>query len=101
LFLFEEKFFVGRYLIDNLKLSIGFSIKSVWDFRKECNIMSFAHDFWEEFEKLSIDLLKSYFKNIESTKISINRTQNQKDGGYDGIIFISTDSKHTPYKILS
>ena len=63
--------------------------------------MSFAHDFWEEFEKLSIDLLKSYFKNIESTKISINRTQNQKDGGYDGIIFISTDSKHTPYKILS
>lgn len=63
--------------------------------------MSFAHDFWEEFEKLSIDLLKLYFKDIESSKISINKTQNKKDGGYDGIIIISTESGHTPYKILS
>ena len=63
--------------------------------------MSFAHDFWEEFEKLSIDLLKLYFKDIESSKISINKTQSKKDGGYDGIIIISTESGHTPYKILS
>ena len=63
--------------------------------------MDFAKEYWEEFEKLSIDLLKSYFEDIDETKISVKRTQSQKDGGYDGIVIISDTTNNVAYKILS
>lgn len=61
--------------------------------------MGFAQDYWEDFEKLSIDLLKLLFEEYHFDKC-IERTQNSKDGGYDGIVLIS-DSEHNIYKAIS
>ena len=63
--------------------------------------MDFAKEYWEEFEKLSIDLLKSYFKDIDKSKISVRRTQSRKDGGYDGMIIISDSPNKVTQRILS
>ena len=61
--------------------------------------MGFAQDYWEDFEKLSIDLLKLLFKDYHFDKC-IERTQNSKDGGYDGIVLIS-DKEYNIYKAIS
>lgn len=63
--------------------------------------MSFAKEYWEEFERLSVDLLKSYFRDIDEANISVRKTQSKKDGGYDGIVIISDTSNNVSYKILS
>ena len=54
--------------------------------------MSFAREYWEEFEKLSLDILKTYISENSEVNYYIKRTPNRKDGGYDGIIVISTVS---------
>ena len=64
--------------------------------------MSFAREYWEEFEKLSLDILKTYISENSEVNYYIKRTPNRKDGGYDGIIVITTN--HDPneiYKLLS
>lgn len=64
--------------------------------------MSFAREYWEEFEKLSLDTLKTYISENSEVNYYIKRTPNRKDGGYDGIIVITTN--HDPneiYKLLS
>lgn len=61
--------------------------------------MGFAQDYWKDFEELSIDLLKLLFKEYHFNK-HIEKTQNSKDGGYDGIVIIS-DNEHNVYKAIS
>ena len=64
--------------------------------------MSFAKDNWEEFEKLSISILKTYLPTDSEISYSITHTPNRKDGGYDGLIIISSNDKNIDqYKILS
>lgn len=54
--------------------------------------MGFAQDYWKDFEELSIDLIKLLFKDYHFDK-HIEKTQNSKDGGYDGVVLIS-DNEH-------
>lgn len=61
--------------------------------------MGFAQDYWKDFENLSIDLLELLFKNCYFDK-HIERTKNSKDGGYDGIILISS-KEYNIYKAIS
>lgn len=61
--------------------------------------MGFAQDYWKDFEELSIDLIKLLFKDYHFDK-HIEKTQNSKDGGYDGVVLIS-DNKHNVYKAIS
>ena len=64
--------------------------------------MSFAEEHWEEFEKLSLRILKTYLPTDSEISYSITHTANRKDGGYDGLIIISSGDKNIePYKILS
>ena len=64
--------------------------------------MSFAKDNWEEFEKLSISILETYLPVNSEISYSITHTPNRKDGGYDGLIIISSDNENIDqYKILS
>lgn len=64
--------------------------------------MSFAKDNWEEFEKLSINILETYLPTDSELSYSVTHTPNHKDGGYDGLIIISSNNKTIdPYKILS
>ena len=64
--------------------------------------MSFAGEYWEEFEKLSLDILKTYMSENSEVNYSIKRTPNRKDGGYDGIIVITSDhDSNEIYKLLS
>ena len=62
--------------------------------------MSFAKDNWEEFEKLSISILETYLPVNSEISYSITHTPNRKDGGYDGLIIISSDNENIDqYKI--
>lgn len=61
--------------------------------------MGFAQDYWKDFEELSIDLIKLLFKDYHFDK-HIEKTQNSKDGGYDGVVLIS-DNEHNVYKAIS
>lgn len=64
--------------------------------------MSFADEYWEEFEKLSLDILKTYISDNPEVNYYIKRTPNRKDGGYDGIIVISSNhDSNEIYKLLS
>ena len=59
--------------------------------------MGFAQDYWKDFEELSIDLLKLLFKEYHFNK-HIEKTQNSKDGGYDGIVIISDNPNSENYQ---
>lgn len=48
--------------------------------------MSFAKDNWEEFEKLSISILKTYLPTDSEISYSITHTPNRKDGGYASFV---------------
>ena len=64
--------------------------------------MSFAKDNWEEFEKLSLSILETYLPTDSEFSYSITHTPHRKDGGYDGLIIISSsDENIDQYKILS
>lgn len=64
--------------------------------------MSFAGEYWEEFEKLSLDILKTYISDNSEVNYYIKRTPNRKDGGYDGIIVITSNhDSNEIYKLLS
>lgn len=53
------------------------------------NNEDFAKKYWAEFEKLVLKLLQSELENADDNYTYYSRkTQNQKDGGYDGIIII-------------
>ena len=55
--------------------------------------MSFAKDNWEEFEKLSLSILETYLPTDSEFSYSITHTPHRKDGGYDGLIIISSACK--------
>ena len=64
--------------------------------------LSFAEEYWEEFEKLSLDILKTYISKNSEINYYIKRTPNRKDGGYDGIIVITANHDSDEiYKLLS
>lgn len=58
----------------------------------------FAKKYWEDFEELSVDILKLIFKEYKEK--DIKKTKGRKDGGYDAYVLIS-DSKQNAYKAIS
>ena len=56
--------------------------------------MSFAKDNWEEFEKLSLSILETYLPTDSEFSYSITHTPHRKDGGYDGLIIISSSDEN-------
>lgn len=55
---------------------------------KKRNKNNFAKKYWRFFEKLVILLLKKKLENKKDCNIYAYKTPDQKDGGYDGVIFI-------------
>lgn len=63
-------------------------------------LKDFADEFWEEFERLTIEIVQKYYDAYDD-KI-VHATPSRKDGGYDGIIIINSMSAGflEKYKIL-
>lgn len=66
---------------------------------------NFAKEYWKSFEELAITLLEKKLENKDLYQFYIHKTPSQKDGGYDGIIFIEpkdnlSDDLKTLYTIL-
>lgn len=61
---------------------------------------TFAENYWREFEKLSMLIIKSFYDRIPEKTVIL--TEKNNDGGYDGIILfpISSQNQNEIYKIL-